>query len=280
MIVSVDKLRKSFSSKPVLNDISFNVEQGDIFAIVGPNGAGKTTTLRCIFGEIAPEGGELTVFGEKVTSRIKEKIAVMTEDRLTFRRFLGEDYLRMWRMLYPGWREKVFASFAVHYKFNLNERVETYSMGMKTLFHIALTVASGADLLILDEPTQSLDPVIRQEVMGVLRDYVLQEGKTMIISSHEIYDLEEIAGSFAVVLEGKVLYSDTIDGAKETHRIIPKGQTIPSGEIIGVTGEETLVRTDEEAGRFPNFKEIVLCYLQSKKAFAPFEEEFKPRFKI
>jgi ABC-2 type transport system ATP-binding protein len=116
--------------------------------------------------------------------------------------------------------------------------------------------------------------------MGVLRDYVLQQNKTMIISSHEIYDLEEIAGSFAVVLEGKVLYSDSIDGAKESHRIIPKGQAIPAGEIIGVTGDETLVRSDEEAGRFPNFKEIVLGYLQSKKAFAPFEGEFQPKFKI
>lgn len=280
MIVNVDGLRKSFSSKPVLNDMSFNVDEGDIFAVVGPNGAGKTTTLRCIFGELKPDNGSVSVFGQKVASRTKEKIAVLTEDRLTFRRFTGEDYLRIWRMLYPNWQEKVFTSFAVHYKFNLAERIETYSMGMKTLFHIALTVASGADLLILDEPTQNLDPVIRQEVMGVLRDYVLQENKTMIISSHEIYDLEEIAGSFAVVLEGKVLYTDTIDGAKESHRMVSKRESITNGEVIGVVGEETLVKTESDCGRFPNFKEIVLGYLQSKKAFAPFESEFRPKFKI
>ena len=270
MIVKIENLSKSFGSKPVLNNISLNIGEGDIFAIVGPNGAGKTTTMRCIYGDLVPDAGRVTVFGRSVTSKEKESIAVLTEDRLTFRRFKGEDYLRIWRMLYPRWNEDVFSSFAVHYRLPLGDRVDTYSMGMKTLLHLAMVTASGADLLLLDEPTQNLDPVIRQEVMNVLRDYATQENKTLIISSHEIFDLEEIANTFAIVLEGKILYTDTIDGAKEKHRIISRDHRYDTGEIISTVGNETLIKTSDEIGRYPTFKEIVLGYLQSKKAFSPF----------
>lgn len=270
MIVKIENLRKSFGSKPVLNDVSLGINEGDIYAIVGPNGAGKTTTLRCIYGDLSPEAGTVEVFGRTVTSKEKESIAVLTEDRLTFRRFRGEDHLRIWRMLYPRWNENVFNSFAMHYNLPLGDRVDTYSMGMKTLLHLAMVVASGADLLILDEPTQNLDPVIRQEVINVLRDYAIQENKTVIISSHEVFDLEEIAHSFAVILEGKVLYNDTIDGAKEKHRVISRESRHNPGEVISTLGNETLVKTSEEVGRYPTFKEVVLAYLQSKKAFSPF----------
>jgi len=270
VIVKIENLSKSFGSKPVLNNISLSVGEGDIFAIVGPNGAGKTTTMRCIYGDLVPDAGRITVFGRSVTSKEKESIAVLTEDRLTFRRFKGEDYLRIWRMLYPRWNEDVFSSFAVHYKLPLGDRVDTYSMGMKTILHLAMVTASGADLLLLDEPTQNLDPFIRQEVMNVLRDYATQENKTLIISSHEIFDLEEIASTFAIVLEGKILYTDTIDGAKEKHRIISRDHRYDSGEIISTVGNETLIKTSDEVGRYPTFKEVVLGYLQSKKAFSPF----------
>ncbi|MFO7882299.1 MAG: ABC transporter ATP-binding protein [Kosmotogaceae bacterium] len=277
-MIKIEGLSKRFGSKPVLNNISVNIKEGEIFAFVGPNGAGKTTTLRCIYGELKPDSGSIDVFGGKLDSKAKQKIAVLTEDRLNFRRFTGEDYVRIWRMLYPTWQEKIFSSFAVHYKFDLSQRVEVYSMGMKTLFHMALTVASGADLLLLDEPTQNLDPVIRQEIMEVLRDYVIEEGKTMIISSHEIFDLEEIAHSFAIILEGHVLYTDTMDEAKEKHRMIGQGEGTKGGEVISALGNETLVKTTEEAGRFANFKEIVLGYLQGKRGFRPFEKGQPIRF--
>ncbi len=271
-MIKIEELSKRFGSKSVLNNISLNIKEGEIFAFVGPNGAGKTTTLRCIYGELKPDSGSISVFGGELDARAKQKIAVLTEDRLNFRRFTGEDYVRIWRMLYPSWQEKIFNSFAVHYKFDLSQRVEVYSMGMKTLFHMALTVASGANLLLLDEPTQNLDPVIRQEIMEVLRDYVIEEGKTMIISSHEIFDLEEIAHSFAIILEGHVLYTDTMDEAKEKHRIITQGESVKTGEVVSTLGNETLVKTTEETGRFANFKEIVLGYLQGKSGFRPFEK--------
>lgn len=274
MSISIKNMTKKFGSKPVLNDISLEVKRDEIFALIGPNGAGKTTTLRTIFGEITPDSGEISVFSKKVTSKIKERITVMPEERLTFSRFTGEDYHDMWRKLYPLWNEKVFSSFANHFNFNLDEKVSVYSMGMKTLLNLALCMSANSDLMLLDEPTQNLDPVIRSEILKVIKNYTQeQENKTIVISSHEIYELEEIATSFAIIKEGEILYDDTIDASKEKHRIINRGENIPAGDVIGIVENETLIRTAEDVGRYPNFKEIVLGYLQGKKEFIPFQKK-------
>lgn len=270
MIVKVENLQKSFSGKLVLNGVNFNVEEGEIFAIVGPNGAGKTTTLRCMYGDLIPDGGKVELFGKSFIPKMKERIAVMNEERESFRRFTGNDYLKVWSLLYPKWDDKIFSNFALHYKFDLKQRVETYSIGMKTVFYVALTIASGADILVLDEPTQHLDPLIRSEILKVINDYAIEEKKTIIISSHEIYELEEISTSFAIIKEGKVLYSDTVDDAKASHRLISHDEKIPQGEVIGIVGDDTLVKTNEDVGRFPKFKEIVLGYLGGYKEFTPF----------
>ncbi|RAO99438.1 multidrug ABC transporter ATPase [Petrotoga sp. 9PW.55.5.1] len=270
MIVEVKDLVKSFHSKPVLNKINLNVDEGEIFSLIGPNGAGKTTTLRCLYGELKPENGEIKLFSETLNPRIKEKISVMTEDRLTFSNFKGSDYLKIWQMLYPNFNEETFSNFVLHYNLDMNQKVERYSMGMKTLFYLALTISSNADLLLLDEPTQNLDPVIRAEALGILRRYANETNKTIVISSHEIYELEEISTSFAIIKEGKILYSDDMDSAKEKHRMIRKGEPIPNGEVVSNFEEEVLVRTKDEIGRFPTFNEIVLGYLRSTPSFTPF----------
>jgi len=271
MIVEVKDLVKSFNSKPILNKINFNVNEGEIFSLIGPNGAGKTTTLRCLYGELKPNNGEIKLFSEKITPKIKTMVSVMTEDRLTFSNFKGSDYLKIWSMLYPKFNEETFSNFVLHYNLDLNQKVERYSMGMKTLFYLALTISSNADLLLLDEPTQNLDPVIRSEALKILRNYVNETNKTIIISSHEIYELEEISSSFAIIKEGKILYTDDMDSAKEKHRMIRKGEPIPAGEVIANFEEEVLVKTEEDIGRFATFNEIVLGYLRSIKAFTPFE---------
>jgi len=270
-MIKIDRLVKNFGEKNILNDISFNVKEGDIFALVGPNGAGKTTTLRCLFGDLQPDSGSIKIFDSDLNSSTKKRIAVITEDRLIFKRFKGTDYVKLWKMLYPNWSEKIFSSFLNHYKFPLSEKVDNYSMGMKTLLQMALSLSTDSDLLILDEPTQNLDPVIRQEVMDVLKNFSLKERKTIIISSHEIYELEEIASAFAIIYEGKIIYADTMDEAKEKHRVVERGDNIPENSvIIGNAGDKILVKTDEEIGNYATFNNIVLGYLKNQKKFDPF----------
>lgn len=137
-MIRVEPLRKNFSGKQVLSDVSFSMEPGSILALVGPNGAGKTTTIRCITGVLKSDGGSITLFGERFehvdSSSVKEKIAVVPEDRSVFRNFSGEDYAQLWASLYPKWDETIFSNFVARYGFDLSQKVESYSIGMKTLF--------------------------------------------------------------------------------------------------------------------------------------------------
>ncbi|BBJ28569.1 ABC transporter ATP-binding protein [Athalassotoga saccharophila] len=268
-IVDVKNIVKKFGEKIVLNNVNFSVNYGEIFSLIGPNGAGKTTTLRCLYGDLFPDQGEIKIFGSKFNPNLKDRIAVMTENRISFSRFKGDDYRKLWSMLYPKWNDEIFNEFVIHYKLNLGERVENYSTGMKVIMNLALTVSSGAELLILDEPTLNLDPVVRSDMLRILKDFA-KEGKSIVISSHEIYELEEIADAFAIIKEGRIIYTDTIDEAKAKHRIGGRNEKI-SGEIIGTVGDEVLYRTDKDEGRYPTLMEISIAYIQGQKRFAPFE---------
>jgi len=266
-MIRVEHFRKNFSGKQILSDVSFSVEAGSILALVGPNGAGKTTTIRCITGVLKPDAGSITLFGERlehVTSHaVKQRISVVPEERIVFRNFSGEDYAQLWASLYPKWDDSIFSNFVARYGFDLSEKVESYSIGMKTLFLLGLCICSQADLLILDEPTQHLDPTVRLEVMSLLKEYVDGE-RSAIVSSHEIFELEEYATHLAVIKEGRIIYTDSIDEAKEKHRIIEKGESLQEGEVVGLVGQNVLVKTNSDVGRYPKLNEIVVAYLTGK----------------
>ncbi|HEU24308.1 MAG: ABC transporter ATP-binding protein [Mesoaciditoga sp.] len=269
-IVNVRNIVKKFGEKVVLNNISFSVNYGEIFGLIGPNGAGKTTTLRCLYGDLFPDRGEIEIFGNKFDQNKKDRIAVLTESRISFSKFRGEDYRRLWSMLYPKWNEEIFNNFIMHYNLDLRERVENYSAGMRVVMNLALTISSGAELLILDEPTLNLDPVIKTDALRVFKDFVKEENRSIVISSHEIYELEEIADAFAIIKEGRIIYTDTVDEAKSKHRIGGRNEKI-SGTIVGTVGDEILYRTDKDEGRYPTLMEISIAYIQGQRQFAPFE---------
>lgn len=269
-IVDVKSIVKKFGEKIVLNNVSFSVNYGEIFSLIGPNGAGKTTTLRCLYGDIFPNQGSIDVFDVKFDQNLKDRIAVITEDRISFSKFKGEDYRKLWSMLYPKWNDEIFNKFIMHYNLDLRERVENYSTGMKVIMNLALAVSSSAELLVLDEPTLNLDPVVKTDVLRVLKDFVKQDKRSIIISSHEIYELEEMTDAFAIIKEGRIIYTNTIDGAKSNHRICGRGEKI-DGEIIGAVGDEVLYKTDKGEGRYPTLMEISIAYIQGQGQFRPFE---------
>lgn len=266
-LLSVKNLSKRFGNKQVLADINFSVDKGSIFALIGPNGAGKTTTIRSILNSIEPDGGTIELYGEKIDFFAKQNIATLSEDRTVFRNFTALDYEKLYSALYPKWDSQVFRGFLSKYGFDLSQKVETYSIGMKTLFFVILCLSTNADLLILDEPTQHLDPTVRYEVMRLIRDYITAD-RACIISSHEMFELEEYATEFAIINSGKVIYTDSIDSAKEKHRVIKPENSIPGAEVIGLVGDEVLVRLNGEiefeTGRFPRLHEIVVAYLSRK----------------
>lgn len=266
-MIRVEQLRKNFSGKQVLSDVSFSIEPGNVLTLVGPNGAGKTTTIKCIAGVLKPDGGTIELFNESFqyvsSPKVKQRIVVVPEERTTFRNFTASDYVHLWSSFYPNWNESIFSNFVARYGFDLSQKVGSYSIGMKTLFLVGLCICSQADLLILDEPTQHLDPTVKLEVMSLLKEY-LENGKAVLVSSHEIFELEEYATHVAIIKEGRTIYTDSIDGAKGKHRLVEKGETLQAGEVIGLVGQSVLLKIGEEVGRYPKLNEIVVAYLTGK----------------
>ncbi|HOJ87468.1 MAG TPA: ABC transporter ATP-binding protein [Pseudothermotoga sp.] len=263
-MIRVEHLRKQLGNKQVLSDVSFTVEPGTIFALIGPNGAGKTTTIRCLTGALQADGGQIELFGENYKNfsqiYLKERMAVVPEERHVFRNFTAKDYVQIWSRLYSKWDDTIFSNFVARYSFDLSQKVESYSIGMKTILFVGLCVASQADLLILDEPTQHLDPTVRLEIMDMLKECA-SSGRTILISSHEIFEIEEYATHFGIIKEGRVIYSDSIDNAKENHRIVDKGENLQASDVIGLVGSSVLVKTKSDVGRYPRLNEIVVGYL-------------------
>lgn len=228
MVIKIESLYKRFGSRKILNGISFSVEQGSVFALIGPNGAGKTTIIRCLSGEMLPDAGHIEMFGKKFVPSMKNRIALVSESRYSFRKFSGYDYLRSWRILYPQFDEAIFRESLAKQKIGLNQMVETYSMGMRTMFFNTLALSSSAEVVILDEPFQHLDPLMRAHLAVMIKNFVADKKKTIVLSSHEIYEIEEIADSFAIIKGGEALYFSSIEEARKAHDM-PKLKDIVLG---------------------------------------------------
>jgi len=261
--LKVKGLSKQIDGKQILSDVTFEVPQGEIMALVGPNGAGKTTTLKCIMNAIPRDSGEIAVFNRPFSPSLKADMAFVTEDRRVFDNLRLEDYYNMYKTLYPSWNDQFFRNFLSKYDFNLGQEMQKLSRGQKTIILSILALATGARLIIMDEPTQHLDPASRYELIHLIKQYVNEMGGTVLLSSHEIFELEEYATSFAIIKSGRILYTDTIDDAKHKHRVVRLNENIRNARIVAVMEDEILIRTQEDIGEYPRLNQIIVGYLKS-----------------
>ena len=203
--VEVKNLNKKYDNFS-LKDISFDVEKGSIMGLIGENGAGKTTILKCILS-IAKYNGEILIFGEKINIETKQKINAVLDDV-----FLSE-YLDPYEIdkilsgIYENWDSKYYFELLEKFKINNKKSMKDFSKGMKVKLKIATALSSKPKLLILDEPTAGLDPVVRDEILDILLEFVEDEENTILVSSHITTDLEKIADYITFIEDGKLIFS-------------------------------------------------------------------------
>ncbi len=201
---NVQKRYKGF----VLDGISLSLPQGYILGLIGPNGAGKTTTIKILMNMVKRNGGEVQVFGldpQKSAKQIKNKVAYLGEEQY----FYGNKTVA-WtgnfvRSFYDNWDTNTFQSLLTNFEISRTKKTRELSKGMKVRFSLALALSHNPDLLILDEPTAGLDPVIRREVLELLRKKSKNEGKSVIISSHITDDIMRTADLVAFLIQGKIV---------------------------------------------------------------------------
>ena len=224
-----------------LDNVSLAVPRGSIMGFVGQNGAGKTTTIRALLGINRPDSGSIKLFGQspdKNEAAIKSRIAVVF-DELPFHECLNALQLdKIMRELYPKWDSGVFAAYLERFSLPRKKKFSQLSKGMKMKLQIAAALSHGAELLIMDEATSGLDPVVRSEMLDVFLEFIADEGHSILMSSHITSDLERIADSITFIHGGKILLSDQKDVILDDHRIIKCGadelSCIDSDDIISI----------------------------------------------
>ena len=206
-----------------LDNISFNVPRGSIMGFVGQNGAGKTTTIRSILNIIPIDSGKISLLGMdhlKNEEEIKERIAVVFDEMPFHDLFTAKDMGRIFKGLYQKWSDQTFQQFMERFQLPMNKKLGKFSKGMKMKMQIACALSHEAELLIMDEATTGLDPVVRSEILDIFMEYLQDEDHSILMSSHITSDLEKIADSVTFIDKGRILLSGYKDEILDSHGIL------------------------------------------------------------
>ena len=220
--ISIKSLSKEFD-KFKLDNISLELKQGTVLGVIGENGAGKSTLIKLILRLLHKTSGEILVFDkplEQNETKIKEDIGYVSE--LTA---LPSDYKpyyidKVFKKIYPKWNSDEFFKYLDKFKIDQKKKFSDLSRGMRAKLSLATSLCHDAKLLILDEPTSGLDPVVRNEVLDILREFMLDETHSILISSHITSDLESIADEIAFIHNGKLLFHQSMIEINENYGFI------------------------------------------------------------
>lgn len=206
-----------------LDQVSFMVPKGCICGFIGQNGAGKTTTIQLILDIIKRDSGSIKVFGqdmEKDGPALKEKIGVVF-DEMGFHEFLTANEINIiMKNIYKDWKEEVFFGYLKRFSLPRKKRCGAFSRGMRMKLQIAVALSHGAELLIMDEPTSGLDPIVRNEILQIFQEFVLEENHTILLSSHITGDLERIADMVIFIDHGRIILWGDKNEILENHGLI------------------------------------------------------------
>ncbi|MDD6293245.1 MAG: ABC transporter ATP-binding protein [Eubacteriales bacterium] len=220
--IEINNLVKKYDGF-TLGEISFAVPTGSIMGFVGQNGSGKSTTIKSILNIIKNDSGEIKIFGLdhiKYEKEIKEKIAVVF-DTLPFHESLnGKQINNIMKNMYKEWSEETFYGYLERFHLPVKKKLGEFSKGMKMKFQIATALSHNASLLIMDEATAGLDPVVRSEMLDVFMEFMQDETHSILMSSHITSDLERIADKLTFIHNGKIILSGYKDEILENHGII------------------------------------------------------------
>lgn len=228
-----------------LDNVSFNVPKGSIMGFIGQNGAGKTTTIRSLLNITNIDEGKIRLLGLdhiKDEFEIKNRLAVVFDELPFHDVFNAADMARIFEGLYPEWDNAVYSAYLERFKLPSKKKIGEYSKGMKMKLQIACALSHNAELLVMDEATTGLDPVVRDEILHIFMEYLKDGERSILMSSHITADLEKIADSVTFINKGKILLSDYKDVVLERHGILKCAKdevgNIDRTDIVSVRANE------------------------------------------
>lgn len=234
--VEVKELTKKFKGF-TLDHVSFSLPAGCIMGLVGENGAGKSTTLKLLLNMIQKDSGRITILGKDEKSIDKNEIGVVFDECRFHESFTAKDINQVLKSIFQRWNEQQFFDYLNRFEVPSNKKLKEFSRGMKMKISIAAAVSHDAKLLLLDEPTSTLDPVVRDEMLDIFYDFISDEQHSIIISSHIVSDLEKVCDYIAFMHKGKMILCEEKDRLLQECRLAQMSEAefsaIDKDEIIG-----------------------------------------------
>jgi len=215
---------------------------------VGINGAGKTTTLRSILGLTNNVSGKINFFGMDIKgneSEIKDRIGIVLDDGCFYDELTISEMKSIIAPAYKNWCEQDFIDYLERFELNPKQKINTLSKGMRMKYALALALSHKAELLIMDEPTSGLDPLVRSQLLDILKDYMNKDGKGVFFSTHITSDLDKIADMLIMIDSGQIVFQEEKDQLLDSYRII-KG----SAEKLNSDTRKMFLCTEESAFNF------------------------------
>ena len=253
-VLEIRRLNKNYKTFS-LKDVSFDVPRGYIMGFIGPNGAGKTTTIKAILGMIRYQAETLNLFG--VDSRdtqklMNDRIGAVLDAPLFVEDWTMTDVEKAVSLFYSQWDAGRYAELLKEFSIERKKRVKELSRGMKVKLMLAVALSHNAELLILDEPTSGLDPVARDELREILANFVTDENRSILFSTHITADLEKIADYITFIQDGSIVFSGLKEDLLERYLLVKGGLGDISPEqkrlVIGLrehgTGFEGMVEAE------------------------------------
>ena len=281
-ILEVHNLSKDYGDF-VLDKLSFSIPRGVIMGLIGENGAGKSTTINCILNEITMTDGEITIFGKDNISEevfIKNKIGIIFDENHFPDILTPIELGKCMAGIYSSWQSREYQNYLTQFELPLKKKIKDFSRGMKVKLAFAVALSHKAEMLILDEATSGLDPVIRDDILDILIDFVQDENHSILFSTHITSDLEKVADYITFIHKGKLIFSHPKDELIDNYGVVICGaavfENMDKSEIIAFRKQDfqykALVRNRRKVEKsYPkaivepaNIDDIMLFYVKGE----------------
>jgi ABC-2 type transport system ATP-binding protein len=227
--VEITGLSRKFGSKLALNQVSLQVRRGRVFGLVGANGAGKTTLIKHLLGRLKAESGLVRVFGFDPVAdpvAVLSRMGYLSENRDLPAWMRVDELLRYTEAFYPKWDMAYAGELRRQFGLDPRAKIKTLSRGENAKAGLLIALAYRPELLLLDEPSSGLDPVVRRDILEAIIRTVADEGRTVFFSSHLLEEVERVADDVAMMFNGKVVLAGALDDVKENHHRLVLAATL------------------------------------------------------
>ena len=248
-MIQIKNVSKSFDGFMALDGISIHVPKGGIYGLVGPNGSGKSTLIRNIMGIYRPDSGEIEVDGQPVYENpaVKESIAYIPDDIFYFLQSTVKDLMKYYKGIYPRFDMERYEKLKGVFNLDENMPIRRMSKGMQKQAAFWLCMCMRPKVMVLDEPVDGLDPVMRRQVWSIIMSDVAEHGTTVLVSSHNLRELEDVCDHVGIIDHGRLLLERSLSELQENiskiQIALPEGRELPEGLDILHTATTGRLRT-------------------------------------